>query len=47
MRKGKEIAEVVDEAAKIMKDYPQLKYYQAIALAKESLRHDERYRKKP
>lgn len=39
----KEITEVVEEAAKIMKDYPQLKYYQAVALAKEILR----YRKKP
>ena len=47
VKKGKEIEAVVEEAAKIMKDYPNLKYKQAIALAKEALRHGEKYRKKP
>lgn len=46
MKKNKEIAEVVDEAAKIMRDYPQLKYSQAIKLAKEALKFGEKYRKK-
>lgn len=42
----KEITEVVEEAAKILKDYPKLKYSQAIKLAKEALKHGEKYRKK-
>lgn len=37
------IDEVATEAAKILKDYPNLKYRQAVALAKEILK----YRKKP
>ena len=47
MKKGKEIEEVVEEAAKILKDYPKLKYSQAHALAKQSLKYSEKYRKKP
>ena len=38
---------VATEAAKIMKDYPNLQYRQALALAKESLKYGEKYRKKP
>ena len=41
------IDEVATEAAKILKDYPNLKYRQALALAKEALKHGEKYRKKP
>lgn len=43
----KKIDEVATEAAKIMKDYPNLQYRQAVALAKESLKYGKRYRKKP
>lgn len=43
----KKIDAVATEAAKILKDYPKLKYSQAIALAKQSLKHGEKYRKKP
>ena len=46
MKKGKEITEVAEEAAKIMKDYPDLKYYQAIKLAEEALKYGEKYRNK-
>ena len=47
VKKGKEIEKVAEEAAKILKDYPKLKYSQAIALAKAALRYGEKYRKKP
>ncbi len=47
MRKGKEIDAVATEAAKILKEHPHLKIYQAVALAKESLKYGEKYRKKP
>ncbi|MFW5649126.1 MAG: hypothetical protein ACOCG5_08565 [Candidatus Alkaliphilus sp. MAG34] len=43
----KKIDEVATEAAKILRDYPNLKYRQALALAKESLKYGEKYRKKP
>ncbi len=45
MKKGKEITDVAEEAARILKDYPKLKYSQALALAKEALKHGERYGK--
>ena len=35
MKNKKEITLVAEEAAKILKDYPHLKYYQAIIKAKE------------
>lgn len=47
VKNGKEIEKVAEEAAKILKDYPKLKYSQAIALAKAALRYGEKYRKKP
>lgn len=45
--KGKEIEAVATEAAEILKEHPHLQYRQALALAKESLKHGEKYRKKP
>ena len=42
----KKVDAVATEAAKIMRDYPQLKYSQAIKLAKEALKYGEKYRKK-
>ncbi len=47
MRKGKEMEAIAEEAAKILKDYPKLKYSQAHALAKQSLKYGEKYRKRP
>ena len=41
MKNDEKIAQVVSEAAKILRDYPHLKYYQAINKAKEVLK-DER-----
>lgn len=35
------IAKVAEEAARIMKDYPHLKYYEAIIKAKEVLKEKE------
>lgn len=32
---NKKITEVVEEAAKLMKDYPELKYFEAIEQAKK------------
>lgn len=40
MKNDKKIRTVVEEAAKILKDYPHLKYYQAIIKAKEVLKDD-------
>jgi hypothetical protein len=37
VKNEKQIRAVVNEAAKILKDYPHLKYYQAIIKAKEVL----------
>ena len=41
MKNEKQIRAVANEAAKILKDYPHLKYYEAITKAKEVLK-DER-----
>lgn len=41
----KEIEATIEEAVKILNDYPHLKFYQAIALAKESLKHGGKYSK--
>lgn len=38
MKNDKKIRTVVEEAAKILRDYPHLKYYEAIHLAKEVLK---------
>lgn len=43
----KKVDAVATEAAKIMKEYPKLKYSQAHALARAALRYGEKYRKKP
>ena len=36
---GKEIDDVIKEATKLLKDNPHLKIYQAVALAKETMKH--------
>ena len=41
MKNERQIRKVANEAARIMRDYPHLKYYQAIMKAKEVLK-DER-----
>lgn len=38
MKNEKKIRAIVEEAAKILKDYPHLKYYEAIMKAKEVLK---------
>ena len=38
MKNGDKIAAVAEEARKILKDYPHLKYYEAIQKAKEVLK---------
>lgn len=40
MRNEKQIRKVAEEAAKILKDYPHLKYYEAINKAKEVLKDE-------
>ena len=37
MKNGAKIRAVVEEAEKILRDYPELKYYQAIMKAKEEI----------
>ena len=44
MKNETQIRAIVEEAAKILKDYPHLKYYQAIIKAKEVLK-DGNFRK--
>ena len=39
MKNKKQIRKVAEEAAKILKDYPELKYYEAIQRAKEVIKH--------
>lgn len=41
MKNNKKILKVVNEAQKILQDYPHLKYYQAIMKAKEVLKDDQ------
>ncbi len=41
MKNEKQIRAVVNEAARILKDYPHLKYYQAINMAKEVLEDEK------
>ena len=43
----KKVDAVATEAYEILKENPHLKLYQAIALAKQSLKYSEKYRKKP
>lgn len=38
---NKNVRSVAEEAAKILKDYPHLKYYEAIIKAKEVLKEKE------
>ena len=38
MKNDEKISQVVSEAAKILKDYPHLKYSEAIKMAKEVLK---------
>ena len=40
MKNKTQIRAIVEEAAKILKDYPHLKYYQAIIKAKEVLKDE-------
>ena len=40
MKNDKEIRAVAEEARKILKDYPHLKYYEVINKAKEVLKDD-------
>ncbi len=40
MKNERQIRKVVEEAARILRDYPHLKYYEAIHLAKEVLKDD-------
>lgn len=40
MKNEKKIRTVVEEAARILKDYPHLKYYEAIMKAKEVLKDE-------
>ena len=40
MKNERQIRKVANEAARIMRDYPHLKYYQAIMKAKEVLKDD-------
>lgn len=39
---NKKIDEVATEAAEILKEHPHLKYYQAVALAKEMTKRKEK-----
>lgn len=41
MKNDKKIRAVVEEARKILKDYPELKCYEAIMKAKEVLKNEE------
>ena len=38
MKNEKKIRAIVEEAAKLLRDYPELKYYEAIMKAKEVLK---------
>ncbi len=40
MKNKKQIRKVAEEAARILKDYPELKYYEAITKAKEVTKND-------
>lgn len=40
MKNETQIRAIVEEAAKILKDYPHLKYYEAINMAKEVLKEN-------
>lgn len=40
MKNKKQIRKVAEEAARILKDYPHLKYYEAIIKAKEVLKDE-------
>lgn len=40
MKNKKQIRKVAEEAARILKDYPHLKYYEAIMKAKEVIKND-------
>ena len=42
MKNETQIRKVAEEAARIMRDYPHLKYYEAIHRAKEVLKENER-----
>ena len=41
MKNERQIRKVANEAAKILKDYPYLKYYEAIQKAKEVLKNNK------
>ena len=45
MKNEEKIRAVIEEAAKLLRDYPHLKYYQAIMKAKEVLKGELRERK--
>lgn len=42
LKNGEKVKAVAEEAARIMRDYPHLKYYEAITRAKEVLKDDIR-----
>jgi len=42
MKNESQIRAIVEEAARILRDYPHLKYYQAIHKAKEVLKKDDK-----
>jgi|GEM_PF-3502659 len=44
MKNEAKIRTVVEEAERILRDYPHLKYYEVIHKAKEVLKEDERFR---
>ncbi len=45
MKNERQIRKVAEEAARIMRDYPHLKYYQAIMKAKEVLKDESNIQK--
>ncbi len=45
MKNEKQIRKVAEEAAKILRDYPHLKYYEAINMAKEVLKDGKENKK--
>ena len=45
MKNEEKIRAVIEEAAKLLRDYPELKYYEAIMKAKEVFKQNDKIKK--